>query len=107
MKLKILELLKTKKKILEDTKQEKIIPDTNDIEIIIENNSNIFENETEIIMQNAQILLENKSVDTLEDGIIVFAVMFRGLKKGKIEKDENGKTIITLIDTTSKNTLKK
>lgn len=106
MKNKILELLKTRK-ILEDTKQEKTIPETNNIEIIIENNSNIFENETEIIMQNAQILLENKLVKTLEEGIIVFAVMFRGLKKGKIQKDDTGKTIITLIDTADKNTLKK
>jgi len=61
------------------------------IEIVIENNNNLFENETEMIKNGTSILLENKKVDSLEEGIIVFATMFRGLKYKKLKKKKREK----------------
>lgn len=68
------------------------------VEIIIENYNNLFENEHEIIKKEALTLLENGNVDSIEEGIIVFATMIRGLKHKKTEKEENGKVKIILRD---------
>jgi len=77
------------------------------IEIIIENYNNLFENEHEIIKNGALVLLENGSVDNLEEGIIVFATIIRGLKYKKTQKEENGKTKIVLSDLKPENILNK
>ena len=68
------------------------------VEIIIENYKNLFENEHEIIKKGALTLLENGNVDNFEEGIIVFATMIRGLKYKKTEKEENGNVKIILLD---------
>ena len=68
------------------------------IEIIIENYNNLFENEHEIIKKGALTLLENGNVDNFEEGIIIFATMIRGLKYKKTKKEENGKVKIILCD---------
>lgn len=77
------------------------------IEIIIENYNNLFENEHEIIKNGALVFLENGNVDNLEEGIIVFATMIRGLKYKKTQKEENGKTRIILSDFQTENILAK
>jgi len=106
--MKILSLLKSRKRILEQKRnQEEEKTKIDNIEIIIENDCNLFENEKEIIIENALLLLENGVVKTIEEGVIIFAVMFRGLRHKKVDKDEYGKTIITLLDESNKKTLKK
>lgn len=62
------------------------------------NNNNLFENEIEIIKKGALELVKNKNAETIEEGIIVFATMFRGLSYDKTEKDENGNIKIILKD---------
>ncbi|MBQ3021563.1 MAG: hypothetical protein IJD92_05015 [Bacilli bacterium] len=74
------------------------INNVDNIELIIENYNNLFENEPEIIKNGALVLLENGNVNNLEEGIIVFATMIRGLKYKKTQKEENGKTRIILRD---------
>lgn len=70
------------------------------IEIVIESESEtpLFENESEQILLGAQTLLETKVADNIEDAIITFAAMFRGLKYQETKKAEDGKTIIVLKD---------
>lgn len=94
------ELLKTNI-VINETKEEIIKINESDIQIVIEDYKNLFENEIEIIKNGALILLENGDVDNLEEGIIVFATMFRGLKYKNTEKEENGKTKIILRDVKS------
>lgn len=94
-KLKIFkEQLKSSKEI--DKKINEI--NINNIEIIIEKNNNLFENEIEIIRTGALELVQNKNAESIEEGIIVFATMFRGLSYDKTEKDENGNIKIILKD---------
>ena len=94
-KLKIFkEQLKSSKEI--DKKVHEI--NINNIEIIIENNNNLFKNEIEIIKTGALELVQNKNAESIEEGIIVFATMFRGLSYDKTEKDENGNIKIILKD---------
>ena len=94
-KLKIFkEQLKSSKEI--DKKVHEI--NINNIEIIIENNNNLFKNEIEIIKTGALELVQNKYAESIEEGIIVFATMFRGLSYDKTEKDGNGNIKIILKD---------
>lgn len=98
--MSLLNILKKKKKELLEV-NDKVKSSTelsNNIEIIIEDNNNLFENEVELIKQGAINLLQNGNVDSLEEGIKVFAVMFRGLKYKRTEKDENGNIKIILKD---------
>jgi len=98
--MNLLNFLKSKrKKLLEVNDKVKGNNElTNNIEIIIEDNNNLFENEIEIIKQGAISLLENGNVDTIEEGIKIFATMFRGLTYKNTEKDENGNIKIILKD---------
>ena len=77
------------------------------IEIIIEDSTNIFENEQQIILNGAKEFLKNGNVDSLEEGIIVFATMIRGLKYRTTEKDDEGNIKIILKDITLDNTSSK
>ena len=94
-------LKKIKFKLLNGKNQESVSVinyNVDDIEIIIENYNDLFENEYEIIKNGAITLLENKYVDNIEEGIIVFATKIRGLKYNKTEKENNGKVKIILRD---------
>lgn len=96
-----------KKKIYNDEINNNNINQEDNIEIIIENDNNLFENEIEIIKNGALGLLENGYVDNLEEGIIVFATMIRGLKYKEKQKEENGKIKIILSDLKTENVLTK
>lgn len=96
----LLNILKRKKKqLLEINDRVKTNTElSNNIKIIIEDNNNLFEDEEELIKQGAINLFENGNVESLEEGIKIFAVMFRGLKYKKTEKDQNGNIRIILKD---------
>ena len=64
------------------------------IEIVIENHSHLFPNEIDTIKQSAKLWLEAGSVDSIEEGIISFAVIIRGLSYMRTEECENGKKTI-------------
>lgn len=98
--MSLLNFLKRKKKQLLETndKVKSNVELSNNIEIIIEDNNNLFENEIELIKQGAINLLKNGNVDSIEEGIKIFACMFRGLKYKKTEKDEQGNIKIILKD---------
>ncbi len=66
------------------------------INIIIEDNNNLFKDEDKIIMNAAKELFDLKQVESVEEGIIVAATMFRGLKYKKIEELDNNINIIFL-----------
>lgn len=68
------------------------------IEVIIENGNELFENECEIIKNGASTLLKVGNVDNLEEGIIVFATIIRGLKYKETIEDQNGNLKIILCD---------
>lgn len=98
-------LKNTKKQLLnlqESVEEEPIVETPKIPEIVIENHHSIFDNEEEseeeIILKGAQITLEEKRVDSLEEGIKVFATIFRGLKYRRTETDENGNTKIIFAD---------
>lgn len=108
--MNLLNYLKNKKAQLIKAKEEPLTAqndEINNIEIVIENNNGLFENEQEIIRKGAQTFLENGAVDNIEDGIIVFATMIRGLKYKTIEKDENGNIKIILKDISLDNSINK
>ncbi len=107
MKIKLLEYLKRQIKVREQKQETQQTYNMENIEVIIENDTGLFESEVEIIKQNAIILYENKLLETIEDGIIITAVIFRGLKRKKVEKDKNGKITITLLDASNQKVLKK
>lgn len=107
IKVNLLDFLKRKKqKLLEVKGQESTKSKENEVNIgiIILNHNEEFANEEELIMQNAKALLENGFADSLQDGIISSATMFRGLKYKGIE-EENGIIKIILEDTAVKKTL--
>ena len=80
---------------------------TPEIEIIIdtEGEKPIFEQEDEQIKIGAKIVLENNRAENMEDAIITFACMFRGLTYKGTEHTEDGRTIITFKDTAYQKTL--
>lgn len=106
--LNLIDFFKEKRKKLLDTSN-KVNPNIEqpkepNIEIVIENATNIFENEQEIIRQGGKEFLENGIVDSLEDGIITCATMIRGLKYRRTEKDDDGNIKIILRDISLDNT---
>lgn len=78
---------------LEETVKEEAIP-----EIIIKNSCNLFSKEEEIILKGGQMFLRDKRVDNLEEGIITFATLIRGLKYRRTDIDELGNKKIILED---------
>jgi len=103
-------LKKIKVKLLnEKVQNDNIFKDYNvdNIEIIIENYNNMFGNEHEIIKNGAITLLESAYVDNIEEGIIVFATMIRGLKYNRTEKDNTGRVKIILQDIKLEKTMTK
>lgn len=69
------------------------------IEIEIQEDSGIFKNEKDKIMQGARELLKIGKADNMEDAIVTFAVMFRGLKFSEVKKTKEGTTVVVLRDT--------
>lgn len=84
----------------ESEKNQKL--NTDNIEIVIENNNNLFEDEENAILIGGLELFKNKNADTLEEGIQVFASIFRGLTYVET-KYEDGKTKIIFKDIEFKN----
>ncbi len=66
------------------------------VEIHITKSSSMFTNEEEKIMLGAKQLMETGIFKNLEDAIVEVAVNLRGLRFKKIEKTENGKSIVML-----------
>ncbi len=94
MKLKIRDLFKRKKEsninIQSDITQE--------FEIQIQGDVNLFKDEKEKILQGAKQLLEIGKADDMQDAIISIGVMFRGLKFSEVQKTKDGKTIIVFSE---------
>ena len=61
--------------------------DTLNIQIQIEGDTGYFKDEKEQIIAGAKSLLETKAADNMEDAIITFATMFRGLKFKEVKKE--------------------
>jgi len=89
------------------SKETESIKTNDNIEIIIENCQNLFENEHKIIKDGAYVILENGYVKNYEEAIIIFATMIRGLNFKEIQKEEDGKTKIILSDINLEKTLTK
>lgn len=70
-----------------------------DVEIDIEGDIQLFKDEKEKIIQGAKELLEIGKADDIEDAIITYAMMFRGLGFERTEKSENGKKTVVLRET--------
>ena len=70
-----------------------------EIEIDIEGDIQLFKDEKEKIIQGAKELLEIGKADDIEDAIITYAMMFRGLGFERTEKNENGKKTVVLRET--------
>ena len=70
-----------------------------DIEINIEGDIKLFKDEKEKIIKGAKQLLEIGKADDIEDAIITYAMMFRGLSFSRTEKSENGKKTVVLRET--------
>ena len=70
-----------------------------DVEIDIEGDLQLFKDEKEKIIQGAKELLEIGKADDIEDAIITYAMMFRGLGFERTEKSENGKKTVVLRET--------
>ncbi len=100
--MNLIDFLKGKKKQLLDANKNATTiveePKEPTIEIVIENATNMFENEPEIIMNGGKEFLENKLVDSLEEGIITCATLIRGLRYRRTEKDDEGNIKIILQD---------
>lgn len=73
--------------------------DSQDIQIQIEGNIHLFKDEKEKIIEGAKQLLELGKADNMEDAIVTFAVMFRGLKFSEVKKTEEGTTVVVLRET--------
>jgi len=86
-------------------KENNVIPKTQEensndkIQIEIEGNIELFKEEKEKILEGAKYLLQTKAVKDMEEAIITFATMFRGLKLKEIKKNEDGNIVITLKET--------
>lgn len=70
---------------------------TDNIEIVIENNNNLFKDEENAILSGGLELFKNGSADSIEEGIKVFASIFRGLTYDSTI-NENGKIKIIFKD---------
>ena len=70
------------------------------VQIHIEGDVQLFQDEKEKIIEGAKQLLEIGKADNIEDAIITYAIMFRGLGFSKtIKRSEDGNTIIVLKET--------
>ena len=89
------------KRIKVEEKIEPVVKNTDiqDVQIEIEGNVELFKDEKEKIIQGARQLLELGRADDMEDAIITFATMFRGLRFSKVQKCEDGKKVIVLRET--------
>ena len=96
---KFLERIKIKPKELPKTINENEENRINNIEIKIEGEIKLFENEEEIIIQGARELLQQGRAVNMQEAVITFAVMFRGLKYKGTQITDNGKQIIVLGET--------
>ena len=76
-----------------------------DIQIQIEGDINLFIDEKEKIIEGAKQLLQMGKADNMEEAIINFAVMFRGLKFSKIKKTDEGTTVVVLKETAQDTTV--
>lgn len=102
--MNLINLLKKKKdELLEANQKLEEVPQEPSIEIVIENHHSEFSNEEEIIKKGARDLLATKAVESLEEGIIVFASIFRGLRYKETIKDDDGNIKIYLKDLTIEN----
>lgn len=72
---------------------------TQQIEIQIEGNIDLFKDEKERIIQGAKQLLAIGKADDMEDAIITAAVMFRGLKFKETKTTDDGKVVVVLRET--------
>ncbi len=99
LKSKRFQLLETRKRVEKVSTK----PEEPHIEIVIENNSELFENEHDIILKGAKGFLDNGIVDSLEEGAITFATMIRGLRYLRTEIDEDGTIKIYLRDNALEN----
>lgn len=66
------------------------------IEIVIENDTDFYENEKEVILNGGKGFFEHGNAASLEEGIITFATMIRGLKYQRTEKDDQGNIKVIL-----------
>ena len=73
--------------------------EVSDVEIDIEGDIQLFKDEKEKIIHGAKQLLEIGRADNIEDAIITYAMIFRGLCFARTEKSENGKKTIVLRET--------
>lgn len=69
------------------------------VQIHIEGDVQLFKDEKEKIIEGAKQLLEIGKADDIEDAIITYAMMFRGLGFERTEKSENGKKTVVLRET--------
>lgn len=73
--------------------------DTQGFQIQIEGDIELFEDEKEKIIQGAKQLLELGRAEDMEDAIITFATMFRGLKFHGTKNKENGIKVVNFGET--------
>lgn len=92
--MKIRDLFKRKKE--NNTNDQSNI--TQEFEIQIQGDVNLFKDEKEKILQGAKQLLEIEKADDMQDAIISIGVMFRGLKFSDVQKTKDGKTIIVFSE---------
>jgi len=78
---------------------------TQKVRIQIEGNIDLFKDEKEKIILGAKQLLEIGKASDMEDAIITFATMFRGLRFKETKRSEDGTVIVVLRETTQQNTV--
>lgn len=69
-----------------------------EFEIQIQGDVNLFKGEKEKILQGAKQLLEIGKSDDMQEAIISIGVMFRGLSFSEVQKTKDGKTIIVFSE---------
>lgn len=82
----------------EDIKSNNNCNNSSEIQIDIQGDIGLFKDEKEKINEGAKQLLELGRAENMEDAIITFSVMFRGLKFVE-SKIESGKKVIVLKET--------
>lgn len=70
-----------------------------EVEIDIDGDIELFKDEKEKIIKGAKQLLEIGKADDIEDAIITYAMMFRGLGFERTEERENGRKTVVLRET--------
>lgn len=84
-----------------DIKSNNNCSNNSEIQIDIQGDICLFKDEKEKIDEGAKQLLESGGAENMEDAIITFAIMFRGLKFVE-SKIEDGKKVIVLRETAQK-----